>query len=260
MGIAAGTGRQPLSRPLPSPLIWAGITGAIVIWIVMAPVVGYSAPDEAAPEICEATPRQTEGPYYPPPGQRESQADRDNDLTKVEGQGKQASGQMMYVIGQIRDAHCRPLAGAVVEIWQASANGRYRHPDEEENPRPLDPAFQYWGTDRTGTDGGYRFKTIKPGPYSVGRGRMRPSHIHFKVTHPLLDEFITQMYFVGDPHQDEDLILNGIPSGERGRVIIAPGPADQTHDKEALICRFDITVSLHPRTGETHPGLLGRQH
>jgi protocatechuate 3,4-dioxygenase beta subunit len=225
-----------------------------MIGIIMTPMVGFGAPDETAPGVCGATPRQTEGPYYPPALQRESQVDRDNDLTEVAGQAGQASGQTMYVTVQIRDIHCRPLAGAVVEIWQASANGRYRHPDENKNPRPLDPAFQYWGTDRTGTDGGYRFKTIKPGPYSIGRDRMRPSHIHFKVTHPSVDEFITQMYFVGDPHQDADRILNGIPAGERGRVIIAPDPPDQAKDKEALLCRFDITVPLQSQTGKSRPG------
>lgn len=198
----------------------------------------------AAPAVnaCQPTPRQMEGPYYPPKAQIDAQTDKDNDLTVVKGQTGQATGRVVYVMGQVRDVRCRPIEGAVVEIWQASEQGRYRHPRDTQNPAPLDPQFQYWGTYTTDKEGRYLFKTIKPGAYPIGRGGVRPSHIHFKVTHRDFREFITQMYFAGDPHQDKDGILNDVPSPERARLIVPMEPPPPDYERDAKICRFEVTL------------------
>jgi len=146
--------------------------------------------------------------------------DQDNDLTRLKGQSGTPKGQIVYVMGQVRDRHCRPIEGAVVEIWQASENGRYRHPRDRDNPAPLDPAFQYWGKNVTDKEGRYLFKTIKPGSYQAGRNWTRPPHIHFKVSHGDFRPFITQMYFAGDAHQQRDRDRHG-KTGEDARVDAA---------------------------------------
>jgi protocatechuate 3,4-dioxygenase beta subunit len=217
------------------------VRGGLIVLLACLPL-----PHALAADSCPPTPRQTAGPYYPPKAQIEAQPDKDFDLTQIKGQAGRAKGQVLHLTGRIRDTRCRPIEGAVVEIWQASENGRYRHPDESDSPKPLDPHFQYWGKHTTGNDGGYLFKTIKPAPYSIGSGRTRPSHIHCKVSHPEFGEFITQMYFAGDAYQDKDRIFNAIPASERDRVVVTMEPPGADHplvERDARICRFDVTIS-----------------
>lgn len=197
-----------------------------------------SALAQALREICLLTPGQTEGPYYPV----HDQLDKDNDLTRVEGQTGRAEGQVLYVIGQVRDRQCRPLAGTLVEIWQASARGRYHHPRDRSNSIPLDPLFQSWGQIRTDAEGRYLFKTVKPGSYAAGRNWVRPSHIHFKVRRSDQHEWTTQMYFAGDPHQDKDHILNDIPAEERSRVIVAMQEPSREYEPTSRVCHFDLIL------------------
>jgi protocatechuate 3,4-dioxygenase, beta subunit len=196
----------------------------------------------AAEPPCPITPPQTEGPYYPPKAQLDAMLDQDNDLTQITGQSGKATGPLVYIMGQVRDHQCRPIQGAVVEIWQASENGRYRHPRERDNRAPLDPNFQYWGKSVTDQEGRYLFKTIKPGSYQAGRNWTRPPHIHFKVSHPHFRPFITQMYFAGDADQATDYILNDLPADQRDRVMVrleSPGADDEP---DARLGRFDLTV------------------
>jgi len=216
-----------------------GIAAFVATWILFP----RRALGRQSGEPCPVTPPQTEGPYYPPKAQLDAQRDKDGDLTRLEGQAGRAMGVVLYVLGQVRDADCRPVPNATVEIWQASENGRYRHPRDRDNPAPLDPNFQYWGHSVTDQDGRYLLKTIKPGAYQAGPGWIRPPHIHFKVTHPEFRDFITQMYFSGDPHQGEDYILNKVPSGQRDRVIVMMEKPDKDFDPDARICRFDLTLS-----------------
>ena len=234
------------------------IVGFIVLMLSSAPY-GHAADVQQQPvqagEACPLTPPQTEGPYYPPKTQIDAQLDKDNDLTQIKGEAGKAKGQILYVMGRLRDARCRPIEGAVVEIWQASENGRYRHPRESDNPKPLDPHFQYLGKSITEKDGHYLFKTIKPGPYAIGPGRIRPSHIHFKVSHPDFPVFITQMYFVGDSYQDKDGILNDIPRSQRDLVIVTMEPPGPNDERDAKICRFDLTLPASGKVaGQDVPG------
>jgi protocatechuate 3,4-dioxygenase beta subunit len=223
------------------PIIDGVLFSSIIFSIVLHAADGQSAsiPER---ETCPTTPPQTEGPYYPPQTQIQAQADTDNDLTQIKGEAGKPKGQILYVMGRVRDSQCRPIEGAVVEIWQASENGRYRHPRDSDNPQPLDPHFQYWGKSVTDKEGRYSFKTIKPRAYSIGPGRMRPSHIHFKVSHPSVHDFITQMYFVGDPYQDKDGILNNLPRAQRDLIIVPMEQPTPEYEQDSKIARFDLTL------------------
>ena len=201
-------------------------------------LLGPSALGRAIDGLCLPTPAQTEGPYYPV----QDQLDKDNDLTLVKGQTERAVGQLLYILGRVRDEQCRPLEGALAEIWQAAASGRYHHPDDESNRAPLDPNFQYWGRTLTDHEGRYRFKTIVPAPYPAGLFWTRPAHIHFKVHRHGYADLTTQMYFAGDPYLEKDRIFRAIPSAERPRVTVElekPGPG---FEPESRVCRFDLTL------------------
>ncbi len=195
-------------------------------------------------DLCLLTPPQTEGPYYPV----QDQPEKDHDLTRVKGRPDRATGQILYILGQVLDEHCRPVEGALVEIWQAAASGRYNHPDDRDSRAPLDPNFQYWGFDTTDKEGRYSFKTVLPGPYQAGLFWTRPSHIHFKVHRRGYHELTTQMYFAGDPYLEKDRIFRAIPTAERQRVIVQPEPPGREVEPGSRVCRFDLILppSLHP--------------
>jgi len=148
---------------------------------------------------CGLTPAQGEGPYYP-----EGSLEKDSDLTSLEVGGKTAQGQVIYLSGVVQDPECRPIAGAMLEIWQACETGKYNHSDDP-NDLKLDPDFQYWGRARTDAEGKYLFKSIVPGHYPVGGGNFRPPHIHFKVYAKKHLTLTTQMYFTPSSYDDVEL-------------------------------------------------------
>lgn len=223
---------NPVSR---RQLLLASI-GTAGVWAVS------SAWGKTVENLCLLTPPQTEGPYYPPQAQIDALLDKDNDLTQVKGKPGRAIGQVIYILGQVRDSHCRPIEGALLEIWQASANGRYNHPRDRFNPAPLDPHFQYWGKTVTDQEGRYLFKTIIPGRYQAGPGWIRPSHVHFTIHEPDHQELTTQMYFAGDPYHQKDYILNDVPPAERKRVIVELEEPGRGHEPNSRLCRFDLTL------------------
>jgi protocatechuate 3,4-dioxygenase beta subunit len=211
----------------------------VAVWILGLKMTPGAA-ETVATSSCQTTPSQTEGPYYPPEEQRRAMLDRDNDLTTISQHEGTPQGQVVDLDGRVLDSSCRPLAGALVEIWQASANGRYFHPRDARNPSPLDPNFQSWGQATTDKDGRFSFRTVKPGSYQAGRSWTRPPHIHLKVQpldHP---RFITQLYFSGDPFQEADLILRAVPSAEQPRVILRPDISGSS--TPAIRYRVDVVL------------------
>ncbi len=182
-----------------------------------------------------ATPAQTEGPFFPVT----AQADQDWDLTVIPGRRAAPLGEAVYVLGQVTNEQCRPVAGVSVEIWQACASGRYNHPGDTSG-LPLDPNFQYWGIAITDATGNYKFKTILPGDYPADDTWQRPPHIHFKLHKRGLHELTTQMYFAGNPLNDDDLILRNVPEDQRASVVIEIADANPTAGLDLRSCRFDL--------------------
>jgi protocatechuate 3,4-dioxygenase beta subunit len=167
-----------------------------------------------------ATPSTTPGPFYPVL----KSADRDGDLTQVRGKRVHAQGQMIQVIGRVRDQKGEPLHDAQVELWQANTFGRYDHPSDY-NPAPLDPGFQGYGVQLTNREGQFRFTTIKPGPYPFTPTLIRAPHLHFEIT-GRVERRTTQMFFAGEPLNTHDFVLQSVP--EHRELLIAellqPGP------------------------------------
>jgi len=199
-------------------------------------------PIRAIASACGWTPPQTEGPFYP----GESQFQNQNDLTRVAGAPAVAKGQIIVITGIVRDAQCRPIPNANVEIWQACVTGKYNHPNDP-NTAPLDPNFRYWGETFTDAQGRYWFKTIVPGAYPAGDGWIRPPHVHYKVSALGFHELTTQMYFKGNALNAKDLILQKIPAGQRESVIVDFKPSAQLGLSRQLgqktpVGQFDITL------------------
>ena len=192
----------------------------------------------ADPSCGQPTAAQTAGPYYPT---REG-VEEDPDLTRVKGRPGRAEGEVIQVVGQVLDESCRPVAGALVELWQANAHGRYDHEKDAGNPRPLDPNFQSWAEMLTDSEGRFRFKTIKPGAYPADdSGWVRPPHIHFRISRRGYHELVTQMYFAGEELNGPDHILRALAPEDQRRVTVAFEPAPDL-EPGARTGRFDITL------------------
>jgi protocatechuate 3,4-dioxygenase beta subunit len=182
------------------------------------------------PILAGRTPDQILGPFFPV-GQ---QPDTSGDLTH----GGRAEGRILYLSGRLTTLAGAPVAGARIEIWQANAHGKYLHPNDD-NPAPVDPNFQGFAVLTSGADGGYRLKTVCPKAYPTSPTTVRPAHIHFRIT-GRREQFVTQLYFKGDPWNDSDPFLQSARRKEA--LIIDPQPAPPPAEPGAVQARFDIVL------------------
>jgi protocatechuate 3,4-dioxygenase beta subunit len=135
------------------------------------------APTPACHDNDEPTVRQTEGPFFKPKSPERS------DLREPG-----AGGRPFELSGFVLTRACRPLGGAVVDLWHADDKGEYDN-----------TGFRYRGHVTTGPDGAFRFRTIAPAVYS---GRTR--HYHVKVQAPGSRLLTTQLYFPNEPANQRD--------------------------------------------------------
>jgi protocatechuate 3,4-dioxygenase beta subunit len=177
--------------------------GAGLIAATAAPA--WLTPALAQGKTLRPTPGQTEGPYYPVA----FPADTDFDLLRT-GAAAYGKGQPAWVSGTVTDTRGVPLAGGVIEIWQCDQDGHYHHPGDGGR---ADPTFQGFGKVTLGKDGGYRFRTLKPAPYSG-----RTPHIHVKVKLDGQELLTTQFYVQGDPGNARDFLWRRL--GEEGQAAL----------------------------------------
>ena len=179
------------------------------------------------------------------PGMARAELSEDDaDLTTNAGTGSPAIGERIIVTGRVLDEGGDPVPGALIEVWQPNASGRYAHWRETAFPAPLDPNFLGAGQTLTGEDGAYRFTTIKPGPYPWANhpNAWRPSHIHFSLLGTSWgSRLVTQMYFEGDPLLPLDPIFNAVPAHARDRLV-ASYDHDVTEENWAIGYRWDIVL------------------
>jgi protocatechuate 3,4-dioxygenase beta subunit len=157
----------------------------------------------------------------------------------------EAVGERIIVSGRVVDEDGRPLREALVELWQANAAGRYRHPTDQHDA-PLDPNFRGAGRMLTDANGAYRFVTIRPGayPWRNHHNAWRPAHIHFSVFGPAFaSRLVTQMYFPGDPLIPHDPIFNCTADETARQRLVSAFDWPTTIPEHALGFRFDIVLS-----------------
>jgi len=151
------------------------------------------------------TPRQTEGPFYPV----QFPADSDSDLLR-NGSLSYQRGEPAWVEGTVADLQGRPLAGATVEIWQCDEGGHYHHPGDGGQ---ADPAFQGFGKVQADAEGRWRFRTLRPVPYSG-----RTPHIHVKVRQGARELLTTQLYVQGAAGNERDFLWRSLSTEDRAAL------------------------------------------
>lgn len=214
---------QSLSR---RPVLRSVLSIAALAQLPRAPALASSS--------LVATPRQTAGPFYP----TRFPDDVDNDLVIVAGRSQFAQGQVTHLAGRVLDIAGLPIRGAQVEIWQCDVNGRYHHVESSWQTQRIDENFQGYGRTVTADDGGYRFRTIRPVPYSG-----RTPHIHVAVAGAGIERFITQIYLAGEPLNERDPVFSQIrDSRARQSVLVALAPLDGP-EPSALSAKFDIVLA-----------------
>lgn len=191
--------------------------------------VGIAAP------LAAETPAQTQGPFFP----TRPQPEKDADMTRLAGHERRAKGEVVDISGQVLDEAGAPIAGALVDVWQANAAGRYAH-EADTNPKPLDDDFQGWAQLLTDAEGRYSVRTIVPGAYPVTEEWSRPPHIHFKVARRGYRELVTQMYFHDQPLNGIDKLLLDVPEADRAQLIVVLGAADAARVRAG---RFNLVMA-----------------
>jgi protocatechuate 3,4-dioxygenase, beta subunit len=182
-----------------------------------------------------STPPQILGPFYPVTDHPDLTAD----LARPTGSAAEAQGQLIYVSGRVLARSGEPVSRACIDIWQANAAGKYRHPSDT-NPAPLDPNFKGFARITTDAAGRYSFRTIKPGSYPTPEGDVRPPHIHLTIE-GRFDRLVTQLYFAGEAGNLTDRWLNAAPHPER-LIITLHQPASYLQS-DALLASFDIVLA-----------------
>lgn len=138
-----------------------------------------------------------------------------------------AKGERITVTGHVFDGTGTPLKDALLEIWQADADGLYNSPSELRGS--ADPNFTGWGRQPTDLGTGvFTFETIKPGRVPFGDGRQQAPHISFYIVARGINLGLnTRMYF-GDEEDanGEDPILGRLEHKVRVPTLIAPRQGD----------------------------------
>jgi protocatechuate 3,4-dioxygenase beta subunit len=169
----------------------------------------------------------------------------DNDLiVNFASSGESAIGPRIIVHGRVLDERGKAVPGALVEVWQTNAAGRYRH-KKDGYLAPLDPNFGGCGRTISAADGSYSFRTVRPAPYPWPNGGndWRPAHIHFSIFGSgFAQRLITQMYFEGDPLIPLDPILGAITDRAAIEQLTAPFDMERTIPMDATAYRFDIVL------------------
>ena len=134
-----------------------------------------------------------------------------------------ARGTRIRIEGRVLDGAGEPVSDAMLEVWQANADGRYDHPADPRGDAGLDDAFH--GFARLGTDaaGGFRLETVKPGPVPGARERMagaapQPHRVRPGPAPPPLDAGLLRRRGRANA---ADPVLRAIDPARRGTLVAA---------------------------------------
>lgn len=119
-------------------------------------------------------------------------------------------GEPLVISGTIHQADGKPASGVILFIYHTDATGYYNEKDDASHPR-----LKGWM--KTGADGRYEFRTIKPAPYPH---RTTPAHIHAHVYAPNYSErSIDDYWFEGDPFINAKELARVKEQGETPAIV-----------------------------------------
>ncbi|MES1264569.1 MAG: dioxygenase, partial [Variovorax sp.] len=165
--------------------------------------------------------------------------------------GADVPGEPAYVWGRVLDTEGKPVAGAVLDVWQTDGEGFY------DVQRPGSAEKYARGKFTTGADGRYGFKTVKPVSYPVptdgpvgkmllgmGRHPYRPAHVHVIVTAPGHERVATHLFVEGDAYLDSDAVF-----GVKHSLVVefkaqpaGPAPDGKRSDMPFCTAEYDFRL------------------
>jgi hydroxyquinol 1,2-dioxygenase len=167
-----------------------------------------------------------------------------------------APGQPCLVSGRVLDTKGQPIAGALVETWQADEDGFYDVQKDVDGP-------QNRGHLTTDAEGNYSFWAVRPVAYPIpddgpvgellragGRGPMRPAHIHFMVTAPGYSRLITHVFAAGDEFLHSDAVF-GVKDSLIADVVEHPAgtaPDGRQFDRPYNSVQYDLVLATTEET------------
>lgn len=160
------------------------------------------------------TPSQTVGPFF---------SIGFDPLRCVDLAAPGEAGEHVEIEGRVLDGDGKPVPDAVLEIWQADAQGEYAAAVDSSTKTP----FRGFGRVPTDERGSFRFTTVKPGPV-VGPGESTQAP-HLAVSlfmRGLLLRLVTRMYFPDERANARDPILSLIESGRRPTLVATADAAN----------------------------------
>ena len=189
--------------------------------------------------MSDITPSQTVGPFFAygltPKGRAQWDPNGSYSWKQTVGDNlvtPDATGEKIRIEGAILDGDGKPINDAMLEIWQADAQGRYANP--RDNRALPNTQFKGFGRSATNKDGVFGFETIKPGAVPGPNGKQQAPHIVFCIfSRGMLRQIYTRMYFADEAANASDPILALVPADRRDTLIAK---------KQGNVYRFDIRV------------------
>jgi len=147
-------------------------------------------------------------------------------------------GEPCVASGTIKDPKGKPVAGAVIDVWQAGGDGFY----DVQKPDGVNLRARF----RSDGDGRFVFRCVKPASYPVphdgpvgklltatGRHPMRPGHLHFMISAPGFEKLTTHLFVKGDKYLDSDAVF-----GVKQSLVV-----DFKKGKDGVAeCRYDFVL------------------
>lgn len=188
-------------------------------WQTIGPFFHYALPWRGGADLVSGTAM----------GAREDLVPEDHFLLPGPGGRPACAGDVIEIVGRVLDGAGEPLSDALIEIWQADPAGQHRVEEQD--------GFIGFGRAATGDDGGFRFRTLKPGPVDDADYPLQAPHIAIGVTgRGLLKRLVTRLYFDGEAANATDPVLALVPQSRRGTLLaVMSGEAPATW-------RFDIRL------------------
>ena len=172
------------------------------------------------------TPSQTVGPFFKPALIRSGQESLVTASTR---------GERVAIEGRVLDGDAAAVSDAMIELWQANADGCYDHPEDLQE-RVHRPRFSRF---RSRRDRRARPLPLPDHQARSGCGARRPAlqapHINVSIfARGLLKRLVTRIYFPDEPLNASDAVLNAIAPARRSTLVAQverPG-----------VLRFDIVL------------------